>query len=100
MANRNPPARTTPVTSAPCPPRQPDPPSAITDRLPCYLGIARTLGHQDTCLICLSKFTSEERILRLPCFHEFHFDCISSWLLNSKLCPIDRTDLVAALKML
>ena len=40
------------------------------------------------CIICLENFIIGQEILTLPCFHFFHCNCISKWLLKKKLCPI------------
>ncbi|KAJ3321223.1 hypothetical protein HDU76_000126, partial [Blyttiomyces sp. JEL0837] len=48
----------------------------------------------DPCFICLSTFTSNEKIRILPCNHKFHQQCIDPWLLGP-LCkeePISNTD--------
>ena len=45
------------------------------------------------CGICLDKFEKDNKILIIPCFHKFHFDCISKWLKNQKTCPLDNINL-------
>ena len=40
------------------------------------------------CVICLENFVIGKEILTLPCFHFFHVDCISKWMMKKKLCPI------------
>ena len=40
------------------------------------------------CSICLEDFIIGQEILTLPCFHFFHCNCISKWLMKKKLCPI------------
>ncbi|KAK3605279.1 hypothetical protein CHS0354_001396 [Potamilus streckersoni] len=42
------------------------------------------------CSICLTEFKSGEKILLLPCEHEFHADCIPKWLKRNATCPICR----------
>ncbi|CEM01892.1 unnamed protein product [Vitrella brassicaformis CCMP3155] len=41
-----------------------------------------------TCRICLAPFENDELIRCLPCFHRFHSTCATSWLRQSKVCPI------------
>lgn len=42
-----------------------------------------------TCTICLCCFDSSDRVLKLPCKHIFHKDCITKWLVESKpACPM------------
>ena len=45
------------------------------------------------CGICLEIFKNDDKILIIPCFHKFHFDCISKWLKIKKTCPLDNIKL-------
>ena len=45
---------------------------------------------EHTCVVCLEPMTVDQKIIMLPCFHRFHEGCISTWLRNSKQCPIDK----------
>ncbi len=49
----------------------------------------------EVCSVCLSQFSSEEVLIRLPCDHFFHEACISRWLLQDSSCPQCRFDLYA-----
>ena len=49
-----------------------------------------------SCTICLSDYLQEDEVMRLPCGHVFHAGCIESWLNVSQLCPIDRSNVAAA----
>lgn len=44
------------------------------------------------CAICQEPFAPRDRVLRLPCFHEYHTDCIVDFLATSEQpkCPICR----------
>ncbi|GJQ12087.1 hypothetical protein GpartN1_g3878.t1 [Galdieria partita] len=42
----------------------------------------------DSCPICLEEFVQEDLIRILPCKHEFHGDCIFSWLVERGKCPV------------
>ncbi|KAL5545024.1 hypothetical protein UlMin_008808 [Ulmus minor] len=49
------------------------------------------------CRICLEDFLStlncdgqEQKVVRLPCTHLFHKDCIVQWLETSHFCPLCR----------
>ncbi|KAI8607421.1 hypothetical protein BC830DRAFT_1249204, partial [Chytriomyces sp. MP71] len=44
------------------------------------------------CAICLTEFEAGEAVSGLPCLHWFHGVCIKTWLKDSKVCPICRTD--------
>nr|DAD18171.1 TPA_asm: hypothetical protein HUJ06_019634 [Nelumbo nucifera] len=43
-----------------------------------------------TCTICLEDFLEEMEVVKLPCSHVFHKECIVHWLKQSHLCPLCR----------
>ena len=45
------------------------------------------------CSICLCEYEDGERIVKLPCSHEYHDDCVSSWTSNHVRCPLCNFDL-------
>ncbi|EME26970.1 dimethylargininase isoform 1 [Galdieria sulphuraria] len=42
-----------------------------------------------SCAICLERFRDGECLRILPCFHQFHMDCIDPWLKRKVLKSID-----------
>ncbi|CAH8390973.1 unnamed protein product [Eruca vesicaria subsp. sativa] len=51
----------------------------------------RSLGD---CAICLSPLQPKDQLRHLPlCSHAFHADCISTWLVSNKTCPLCRSPL-------
>lgn len=48
---------------------------------------------QRNCVICLGDFQDKEHIIRLPCFHVFHSDCVKSWLGTHNSCPTCKFEL-------
>lgn len=40
------------------------------------------------CTICLEDFSAGDKYITLPCFHNFHENCIKNWLRQSNQCPI------------
>ncbi|WCJ35639.1 RING/U-box superfamily protein [Euphorbia peplus] len=40
------------------------------------------------CRICLDTLSIGERVIRLPCNHVFHADCLITWLQTSQFCPL------------
>jgi len=49
--------------------------------------VQRTWHHKE-CTICLETFESQDSVLRLPCGHIFHKDCVMNWLRQTMTCPI------------
>jgi hypothetical protein len=53
------------------------------------------------CLICLVDYENGDEVRTLPCGHDFHKECVDSWLYNHSSCPacrssIDRSVLLSA----
>jgi hypothetical protein len=40
------------------------------------------------CVICLTTYELNEKVIILPCTHMFHTDCLKSWFRNQDTCPI------------
>jgi len=45
------------------------------------------------CSICLCEYEDKEPLVKLPCGHIYHNDCITSWTTNSTRCPLCNFDL-------
>ncbi|KAK9684602.1 hypothetical protein RND81_10G220100 [Saponaria officinalis] len=49
------------------------------------------------CVVCLEglmmKKKEDDVVVKLPCQHEFHEECIVTWLRNSHVCPLCRFEL-------
>jgi hypothetical protein len=46
------------------------------------------------CPICLVDFEDGDKLMSLPCFHQFHAECIGKWLKEeSKQCPTCREEI-------
>ncbi|EEQ99097.1 conserved hypothetical protein, partial [Perkinsus marinus ATCC 50983] len=57
-------------------------------------------GDEEPCAICLFDYTFDDEIVRLPCGHEYHADCIqllfASFPRNGTLyhrCPLCRVEI-------
>lgn len=44
------------------------------------------------CPLCLSDYEAGERVMRLPCLHQAHEECMVKWLQRSIKCPNCKTD--------
>ncbi|KAJ7951666.1 putative RING/U-box superfamily protein [Quillaja saponaria] len=43
------------------------------------------------CMICLDDFVDGGEVIRMPCFHLYHGNCIVNWLQKNNLCPLCRS---------
>mmetsp|Transcript_46730 Transcript_46730/g.117686 ORF Transcript_46730/g.117686 Transcript_46730/m.117686 type:complete len:271 (+) Transcript_46730:71-883(+) len=48
-------------------------------------------GDLSTCPICLSEWSPDDDLRRLPCSHTFHAECIDSWLVKAGTCALCRS---------
>ncbi|VVB09523.1 unnamed protein product [Arabis nemorensis] len=49
---------------------------------------------EQDCAICLEELSSNKKIImKLPCSHNFHRDCVLSWLSRKHSCPSCRDDI-------
>jgi len=46
------------------------------------------------CAVCKYTFDIGEELLKLPCQHLYHPECILPWLKNNNTCPVCRTVLM------
>jgi hypothetical protein len=49
------------------------------------------------CCCCTDHFDHEKEIVKTPCAHFFHKECLGDWLKLAKTCPLCRCDLEEAL---
>lgn len=49
---------------------------------------------EENCVICQSDFNFGERLITLPCLHQYHTKCITDWLKLKKNCPICQKEVV------
>ncbi|KAF4036703.1 Ring finger domain [Phytophthora infestans] len=50
------------------------------------------------CVICLSDYEKDDKVLSLPCGHTFHKDCGMTWLVEHNVCPTCRHELPTQVK--
>ena len=46
-----------------------------------------------SCAVCICDFEECDELIRLPCGHVFHKDCVSTWLNEHNTCPTCRYEL-------
>lgn len=66
------------------------------DKLPRYMYGSKEHNDEVGCVVCQEDYISDDILITLPCKHEFHEDCIKSWLVNTmNVCPICRAPVCA-----
>mmetsp|Transcript_33325 Transcript_33325/g.72770 ORF Transcript_33325/g.72770 Transcript_33325/m.72770 type:complete len:535 (+) Transcript_33325:57-1661(+) len=48
------------------------------------------------CELCLMDYEEGDELMRLPCLHIFHCECLTPWLQKSYTCPVCQTDVCKA----
>ena len=43
---------------------------------------------EEKCAICMEMFLETRKLRVLPCFHNYHVECIDKWLIMQNFCPI------------
>lgn len=54
-----------------------------------------SLGVSRECCCCMEEFGVGREIVRTPCSHYYHRDCLKEWLRLAKTCPLCRNDIDA-----
>ncbi|GFO46841.1 RING finger protein 44 [Plakobranchus ocellatus] len=52
----------------------------------------RSGSDQTSCVVCISDYENKQLLRMLPCFHEFHVECVDEWLKTHRTCPVCRHD--------
>jgi hypothetical protein len=50
--------------------------------------LSKIPNEKKECVICLTKYELNDKVILLPCTHMFHTECIKSWFKNQDTCPI------------
>ncbi|XP_005937022.1 E3 ubiquitin-protein ligase arkadia-A [Haplochromis burtoni] len=63
-------------------------------RFPTKVFQGSSSGNGNTqCQICFCDYSDGEKLRILPCFHDYHVQCIDRWLKDNTTCPICRANL-------
>ena len=57
-----------------------------------YIVDKKIIHHE--CLICLEEFNEGETVSLIKCGHMYHTQCVYSWFVNSKTCPLCDQELI------
>ena len=71
--------------------------STSVTSLPVHTFVKRkgvTKNHGDSmCMVCQHQFQPGDQLRTLPCFHQFHVECVDGWLFQKGRCPLCKTDI-------
>jgi hypothetical protein len=56
---------------------------------------AAAAGGPPTCNICLGPYELHDSVRTVPCMHQFHQQCIDTWLREKAVCPICKSTITA-----
>lgn len=54
----------------------------------------------EECQLCLGEYELGDRVMRLPCLHQAHEECLGTWLAKSMQCPVCKIDVQECLSSL
>jgi hypothetical protein len=54
-----------------------------------------TVGTACKCSICLEYLKENQDVRLLSCFHQFHVECIDTWLMEKSTCPTCKFNLAS-----
>ncbi|KAI5659958.1 hypothetical protein M9H77_28751 [Catharanthus roseus] len=61
---------------------------SVMEHLEIRTHIIKEEESDEICVVCQSEYEENEKLGRLGCGHEYHSNCIRTWLLHRKFCPI------------
>ncbi|KAJ6820246.1 E3 ubiquitin ligase BIG BROTHER-like [Iris pallida] len=71
----------------------------LTDELISFLpsstykiGIFSRRDKHEECVICYMTYKNRDKLITLPCRHQYHKSCVTRWLKINKACPICNDD--------
>lgn len=63
----------------------------------CCSSSCSTSSSTTKCSICLESFKENQEVRLLSCFHQFHVECIDTWLMEKSTCPTCKFNLTSAI---
>lgn len=56
------------------------------------IGLFSRREKNEECVICYMAYKHRDKLITLPCHHQYHKRCISHWLKINKACPVCNVD--------
>lgn len=62
--------------------------TVIAEHIANHQTLAKNPHNDDVCVICLDTIHETNYIIKLPCNHVYHSDCLYKWVCKKRICPM------------
>lgn len=69
----------------------------LLSMLPVTEWLCASTDGEHECPLCIGEYEVGEQLLRLPCLHGAHEECLSEWLCRNTQCPVCKLDVQESL---
>mmetsp|Transcript_37797 Transcript_37797/g.59830 ORF Transcript_37797/g.59830 Transcript_37797/m.59830 type:complete len:207 (+) Transcript_37797:53-673(+) len=69
----------------------------VINDLPCEMYNCTRHKDLSECEFCLEEYAAGDELMRLPCMHCFHSQCVAPWLRKACTCPVCQINVIDAL---
>jgi len=69
----------------------------LLSMLPITEWLGASTDGADECQLCICEYEVGDRMMRLPCLHSAHEECLSQWLEKNTQCPMCKSDVQESL---
>lgn len=70
----------------------------ILSQLPVCEWVSSGTSGNEECPLCIGEYEVGETVMRLPCLHGAHEECMSKWLQRSPQCPVCKLDVEESIR--
>lgn len=67
-------------------------------QLPVCEYVSSGTSGSEECQLCMGEYELGEMVMRLPCLHGAHEECMSKWLHRSPQCPVCKLDVEESIR--
>jgi len=64
--------------------------AGVIDSFKNHIISSKQVEDKEECSICMESYKLNESVYNLPCEHQYHKECIKTWLKSNNTCPICR----------